>query len=32
MKLDLLIRIRYDKPLTEEYLKQKLIDNGIINE
>lgn len=26
-----LIRIRYDEPLTEEYLKQKLIDNGIIN-
>jgi very-short-patch-repair endonuclease len=27
-----LIRIRYDEPLTEEYLKQKLIKEGIIKE
>lgn len=27
-----LIRIKYDEPLTEEYLKQKLIEEGIIKE
>lgn len=27
-----LIRIRYNEPLTEEYLKQKLIEEGIIKE